>query len=114
MKTGQLFNPFRLCAGSFIPEGLARSKGISPGAKLAYGRLVQCAGQDGECYPAVATLASELGVKERQARRYIAELQRSRLIRRVAPLSNSGRTSNAYGFLWHPLLEVVLWTQPQT
>jgi hypothetical protein len=104
MQTGQPFNPFRLFTGIFIPEGLVRANGISPGAKLTYGRLVRYAGQDGECYPAVPTLAAEIGVSVRQTQYYLAELEREKLIRRVTRLSDGGQTSNAYQFLWHPLL----------
>jgi len=39
MKIGQPFNPFRVFKGIFIPEALVRTNGISPGAKLAYGRV---------------------------------------------------------------------------
>ena len=104
MQTGQPFNPFGMFHGVFIPEGLVRAKGISPGAKLTYGRLGRYAGQDGECYPAVPTLAAEIGVSVRQTQYYLAELEREKLIRRVTRLSEGGQTSNAYQFLWHPLL----------
>ena len=104
MQTGQPFNPFRLFTGIFIPEGLVRANGISPGAKLTYGRLGRYAGQDGACYPAVPTLAAEIGVSVRQTQYYLAELEREKLIRRVTRLSEGGQTSNAYQFLWHPLL----------
>jgi Helix-turn-helix domain len=103
MQTGQPFNPFRLFTGIFIPEGLVRANGISPGAKLTYGRL-RYAGQDGECYPAVPTLAAEIGVCVRQTQYYVSELEREKLIRRVTRLSDGGQTSNAYQFLWHQLL----------
>jgi hypothetical protein len=104
MQVGQPFNPFRLFTGIFIPEGLVRTNGISPGAKLTYGRLVRYAGQNGECFPAVPTLAAEIGVSVRQTQYYLAELERVKLIRRVTRLSDSGQTSNAYQFLWHSLL----------
>lgn len=44
---GQPFNPFGLFNGIFVPESLVKFKDISPGAKLAYGRLARYAGQDG-------------------------------------------------------------------
>jgi len=50
MQAGQPFNRFLLFTGIFIPGGLVRANGISPGAKLAYRRLARYAGQDGECY----------------------------------------------------------------
>jgi hypothetical protein len=104
MQTGQPFNPFGMFHGIFIPEALVRAKGIAAGAKLAYGRLVRYAGQDGECFPAVPTLAGEIGVSVRQAQYYLAQLEHKKLIRRVNRVSTSGQTSNAYQFLWHSLL----------
>src|ERR1022692_3304478 len=83
LEVGQPFNPFGLFTGIFIPNALVRSTIISPGAKLVYGRLARYAGQDGRCYPAVETLASEVGLGERQVKRYLAELEREHLIRRV-------------------------------
>ena len=93
MQTGQPFNPFRLFTGIFIPDGLVRADGISPGAKLTYGRLVRYAGQDGACYPAVPTLAAEIGVSVRQTQYYLAELEREKLIRRLTRLSEGGQTA---------------------
>ena len=49
LQIGQPFNPFKLFTGIFIPEALVRAKGVSPGAKLTYGRLSRYAGQDGSC-----------------------------------------------------------------
>jgi hypothetical protein len=37
MRPGEPFNPFRLFNGLFVREALARHRGLSPGAKLAYG-----------------------------------------------------------------------------
>ena len=105
MQTGQPFNPFGMFHGVFIPEGLVRAKGISPGAKLAYGRLVRYAGENGKCYPSVDSLAAEIGVGERQAQKYLANLERAKLIRRIRRFSGGGQTSNAFEFLWHPVFE---------
>jgi hypothetical protein len=66
LEVGQPFNPFGLFTGIFVPDALVRSTAISAGTKLTYGRLARYAGQDGKCYPAVPTLASEIGVSERQ------------------------------------------------
>jgi hypothetical protein len=104
-QIGQRFNPFRLFHGVFIPEGLVRARGISPGAKLAYGRLVRYAGQNGNCYPSVDSLAAEIGVGERQAQKYLANLERAKLIRRVSRFSGGGQTSNTFEFLWHSIFE---------
>jgi hypothetical protein len=108
LEVGQPFNPFRLFNGIFIPDALARQKGISSGAKMIYGRLGRYAGENGECYPAVPTLAAEIGASERQTQRYLAELERERFIRRVPRFSKSGQSSNAFQFLWHPILEAAV------
>ncbi len=105
LKVGQPFNPFGMFNGIFIPEALVRYKGISAGAKLAFGRLARYAGQDGRCYPAVATLGYEIGVGDRQARNYLTELETAKLIRRVNRFESRGQTSNAIEFLWHQLFE---------
>jgi len=74
LEVGQPFNPFKLFNGIFIPDALVLARGISAGAKITYGRLARYAGENGECYPAVPTLASEIGLSERQTQRYLAEL----------------------------------------
>jgi hypothetical protein len=91
--------------GLFIPEGLVRCDWICAGAKLAWGRLARYAGEDGRCYPTVKTLAAEIGVGERQGRRYLAELERFGLIRRIERFADRAQTSNGYEFLWHELFE---------
>jgi Helix-turn-helix domain len=103
LHVGQPFNPFGLFNGIFIPEALMRAKGISLGAKVTYGRLARYAGQDGNCYPSVPTLAAELATSARQTQRYLAELEGNELIRRIPRISESGQTSSTYVFLWHPL-----------
>ena len=71
LQVGQPFNPFKLFNGIYIPEALVRAKGISPGAKLTYGRLTRYAGQDGNCHPSVPTLASEIATSVRQTQKYL-------------------------------------------
>ena len=105
LQLGQPFNPFRFFTGIFIPEALVHSSLLSAGAKLAYGRLARYAGQDGMCFPAVDTLAQEIGVGGRQAQKYLAELEKVKLIRRRARFSDRAQTSNVIEFLWHPLFQ---------
>jgi len=104
-RIGQPFNPFRTFTGIFIPEGMVRSPLISAGAKLAYGRLLRYAGQNGECYPAVETLAAEIGVGDRQVQRYLAELEREHLVRRITRYRGRAQTSNGFEFLWHEMFQ---------
>ena len=68
---GQPFNPYKLCPGSLIPEPICRYRGLSPGAKLIYGRLYRYAGKNGAAFPGIATLAEETGLGETQAREYV-------------------------------------------
>ena len=105
LQVGHPFNPYRMFTGLFIPEGLARCPWISAGAKLAWGRLARYAGQNGWCYPTKKTVGEEIGVGPRQAQKYIAELERCRLVRRVSRFTGRGQTSNAYEFLWHEIFE---------
>jgi hypothetical protein len=105
IRRGESFNPYRMFTGLFIPEGLVRCSWISAGAKLAWGRLARYAGHKGLCYPSKKVLAKELGVGPRQAQKYITELERNELIRRISRFNGHGQTSNAYEFLWHELFE---------
>ena len=84
LEVGQAFNPFGLFNGIYIPEALVKAKGLSAGAKMTYGRLTRYAGQNGVCFPSVRTLAAEIGMSERQPQRYLSELEKNQLIRRVA------------------------------
>jgi hypothetical protein len=101
LRVGDPFNPFGVFNGVFIPEVLVRSKLISPGAKLAYGRLARYAGPDGRCFPALPTLAAEIGVGVRQAQRYLSELDKNEFVQRIPSMSARGQESNEYVFLWH-------------
>jgi hypothetical protein len=102
VAVGQRFNPYKLFKGMFIPEAVCRYRGISLGAKMIYGRLCRFAGEDGDAYPSIDSIASEIGIGETQARQYLRELERSGFIsceRRTG--EKGGQTSNRYHFLWH-------------
>jgi len=101
-QAGQTFNPYRLFYGVWIPEGLLRYQGLSPGAKLCYGRLTRYAGDRGKCWPTQYELARELGVSVRNVRRYLQELQSEFFIRATQRGLNR---SNEYEFLWHKTFE---------
>lgn len=104
-RPGQPFNPYKIFTGIFIPEALVRNPDISPGAKIAYGRLARYAGEDGDCHPSVKTLAREIGIRQRQAQRYLAELETHGFIRSFARYSSPNtRDTNGYIFLWHESL----------
>jgi hypothetical protein len=100
---GQPFIPHKAFpTGVFLPDVLLANPKLSLGAKLLWARLARYAGIDGACFPAVATLALDLGCSERQIQRYVAELTRAKYI--VARQRGFNR-SNLYQFLWHPDLE---------
>lgn len=82
-----------------IPNWLQRRSEVSHGAKLAYARLAQYAGKDGNCFPKQKTLGAELGVSERTTNEYIRALVKLRLIEMER--LGLGR-SNRYFFLDHP------------
>lgn len=105
LQKGEPFNPYRMFTGIFIPDSLVRCRWLSAGAKLAWGRLARYAGHDGRCYPTTGTLGREIGVGERQAQKYVAELERNELIRRTTRYSGRAQTSNAFEFLWHEVFE---------
>ena len=78
-------NPWRMFVGSMIPNWLQCRREINQGAKLAYERLAQHAGKDGECFPKQETLAAELGVSERTANEYVRTLVSFGLIKKNGP-----------------------------
>src|SRR5882672_8038799 len=77
---GQRFNPFKRFTGAFIPEPICKYRGLSQGAKVIYGRLCRYAGENGDAYPAIPTLADETGMSETQARGYVKELETKKFI----------------------------------
>jgi len=103
-------NPWRMFVGSMIPNWLLRRREVSQGAKLAYARLAQYAGKDGECFPKQETLGAELGVTERTANEYVRKLVKFRLIEMDRP---GLRMSNRYFFLDHPWIHEGHESQPE-
>jgi len=101
-KIGEPFRPWRRFRRVVVlPEVLLAADCLSDGAKLCWGRLARYEGKDGAAYPSTETLGAELGVLERQARRYVAELEYQGFIRRE---SQPGKT-NRFLFLWHRVFE---------
>lgn len=98
----KIYNPYKLFVGSFIPNWLMCRGEVSPGAKLCFARLAQFAGADGACYPSQTRIAKELGISERNARRYIKELEGHALI----TCTHRGlNRPNVYQFLWHEWMD---------
>jgi|HubBroStandDraft_6_1064221.scaffolds.fasta_scaffold11923_9 hypothetical protein len=105
-KVGEPFNPWKRFNFLPIPEAMARRKKLPAGAKLVFGRLCRYAGRDGRCWPAVETLAEEVGLGERQTQKHLRTLEQKGFIRTVKRFGADGsQTSNDYIFLWHQIFE---------
>ena len=105
-KIGEPFNPYKRFNNVLIPEAMARSRELVPGAKMVYGRLRRYAGEDGSCYPAVPTLANEVALGERQVQKHLSSLERQGFLRRASRFSrDGGQDSNFYVFLWHRVFD---------
>ena len=98
MKPGDEFNPWRRACGFYPPDVVGRQKTLTDGQKRVYERLVRFAGQNGDCFPQLQTLADELGKSISQVKRDVGKLEQIQL---VAHKSRAGRKSNTYVFLWH-------------
>jgi hypothetical protein len=101
MNAGDAFNPWRQFSGAMVPNWLLRRPEVTLGAKLAYARLCQYAGENGECWPSQPTLARELGAGERSCRRWVAELEERKLIA-AEELPGVG---TRFRFLWHEWID---------
>ena len=85
-----------------MPDSILRSKELSPGAKLLYGRLCRFVGKNLYCWPSVAKLASLLGVSDRQIQNYFKELQGKHYLKKGTRFENGGQMTNRIELLWHP------------
>jgi hypothetical protein len=102
---GELYNPWRVFVGSFIPNAILRCRELSSTSKLVFGRLCQYAGENGQSYPTYRTLGHEVGIDRRQAIRAVKELEKFGLIQPCGRFRlDGGSTSNIYIFLWHRIL----------
>jgi len=77
---GTLFNFSKVLDSVLIPRVIARDRKLPPGARLLWGVIRQRSHRDGVCASSDADLAEELGVSERQLRRYCAVLVREGLM----------------------------------
>lgn len=101
---GDRINPRGLFTGAWVPLWLLSIPTVSPAAKLLYAILARHAGEDGNCFPGQQLLACEIGLdgkpesQVRTIRRYLAELEREKLIRIQ---QNGLNETNNYHFLEH-------------
>lgn len=97
MQNGELYNPYKVFVGIFIPNYVVQDQKITLGAKLTFGILCQFSGKSGLCYPRQGVIAERLGASIRQTRRYVEELKKEKYIR----VTRQGLTkANVYSFLW--------------
>ncbi|MCT4625642.1 helix-turn-helix domain-containing protein [Halodesulfovibrio sp.] len=70
------------CENAFspVPNWVQRLAGLTMGAKLTYGRLLQCANNEGVAWPSQRYLSKELGCSLRSIVSYIGELKKHDLI----------------------------------
>ncbi|WP_430735308.1 helix-turn-helix domain-containing protein [Halodesulfovibrio aestuarii] len=70
------------CENAFspVPNWVQRLAGLTMGAKLTYGRLLQCANNEGVAWPSQRYLSKELGCSLRSIVTYIGELKKHDLI----------------------------------
>lgn len=101
MKTeDRRINPYKLFVGSFVPNWLLTRTEVSQGAKLAYARLMQYAGEHGVAFPRRETISAELGISESQYDRYVKELVDKHQLIEVDQRGLG--QANRYYFLRHP------------
>lgn len=91
-------NPYSMPA---VRRIVRASKTLSVGAKLVFEALVDRARHDGRCFPSIGTIAEDIGVQVRRARRFVRELERARYCERECAFDSNGRqTSNRFVFPW--------------
>ena len=78
---GQPFNYSKILDAVLIPQPVYADASLSPGARLLWGIIRRLAHKTGQCFATDARLAGELGVNERQIRRYCRQLVAGQLLR---------------------------------
>src|ERR1700719_1122725 len=63
-----------------VPNFILTKTDISVGAKLAYAMLLKYAWDNDACFPGQTKLAEDMGSGERSVRRYLEELETTRLL----------------------------------
>ena len=101
IKPGMRFNPYKMFTGSLVPNAIMRRKDLTSTQKLLWARLSQYSGNNGQVYPALETLARELGISKSQVRRDLRIMEDKGLIKRELRIGRSSK----YHFLWHECFE---------
>lgn len=110
VEIGNIFNPSNLFVGLFIPNCITKYPGLTPNAKLLWGRLAQFAGKKDECWPSRETLADELGMSVHSIDRPIKELIAQGFVKKINPTGKDRLTHKTarYSFLWHEIFDELI------
>lgn len=103
IEDGQVYNPYKIFFGSYIPNWLMRTRKVNPAAKLLWALLVRHAGKNGICYPGYEILSRETGYGIDNIGNQIRELQDAGLIRVIKPSGKERlqHRNNRYEFIWN-------------
>ena len=97
-RVGDIVIPYKKFISSWIPDPVMASD-LTAGAKLCYGVLARHAGEDGNCYPSMERIGRCIGVTDRTAKKYVAELAAKGYI--FIESRKKEHASNRYHFIWH-------------
>ncbi len=97
VQVGSVFAPFKKFRGFFLPDPIMYNTALSSSARLTYAALCRYAGKKTHCWPALDTLAAQIGVSRRQMCNIIDILVEAKYIRKEARPGKSTR----YWMLWH-------------
>ncbi|MCT4533741.1 helix-turn-helix domain-containing protein [Halodesulfovibrio sp.] len=88
------------CENAFspVPNWVQRLATLTMGAKLTYGRLLQCANDEGVAWPSQRYLSRELGCSLRSIVKYIGELRKHDLVT-VSKIRVNGFPRTVYRFV---------------
>ena len=103
LKPGDVFVPYKMFRGIFIPNGIVQMKDLTATTKLVYGVLNKYAGKDGKCYPKQSTIANDIGISKRRIITHLNRLEKVRLITRTRPEGGDrlAHKTTRYSFLFH-------------
>ena len=106
LQIGQEFRPYDLFDEiAVLPAELLSSPLLTSLEKLTWALVSKRLGKEGAAYPSYSSIARDLGVSERQAKRAIRGLEKKRFLRSLIRSPCGGRrSSNEYRLLWHQTL----------
>ena len=102
MKEGDVFIPYKVFIGVFIPNCVLEAEDLPPSAKLLYGVLSSYSGKNGRCYPSQAVIAEKVKLKEDTVYRLLHILSMGGYIKIIPPsgINRLKHYNNEYNFLF--------------